>query len=89
MIAVNDFHNGISVLNVIERINAGNIFDFEYIPEERDTLHISYNAENYNDHKYFSLIFLDNNWQKGRNPAFTSKEKKIAAGEIIIHQKNP
>ncbi|MGG5210241.1 hypothetical protein ACQWU4_15060 [Chryseobacterium sp. MIQD13] len=87
MLPTDNFGNGISTENIIQELKAGNIFDFDYIPQERDTLRISYNAENHNDYKYFSLIFINNNWQEGRNPAFRSIEKNIAAGEIIINQK--
>ncbi|MBB4804934.1 hypothetical protein HNP38_000206 [Chryseobacterium defluvii] len=89
MIPVNDFENGISTESIILKLNTGNIFDFEYIPEERDTLYISFNAKNNEEYKYFKLIFRDKCWQEGSNPAFVSINKNIAKGEIIIEKQTP
>ena len=87
MIPVENLGNGITIENVIARLNTGNIFDFEYIPKERDTLHISFNAKNRSDYKYFSLIYINKIWEQGSNPVFTSISNQIAEGEIIIKEK--
>ncbi|SEW33031.1 hypothetical protein SAMN05421841_2357 [Chryseobacterium wanjuense] len=87
MIPVENLGNGITIENVIARLNTGNIFDFEYIPKERDTLHISFNAKNKSDYKYFSLIYINKIWEQGSNPVFTSISNQIAEGEIIIKEK--
>ncbi|ANF49534.1 hypothetical protein A0O34_02740 [Chryseobacterium glaciei] len=84
MKSTEDFENGISAENIISKLNEENIFDFEYTPKERDTLHISFNAENREEYKYFSLIFRDGIWRKGRNPVFVSVEKSIAKGELKV-----
>ncbi|KPE53094.1 hypothetical protein [Chryseobacterium indologenes] len=84
MMPVKDFENGISAENIISKLNTENIFDFEYTAQERDTLHISFNAKDWAEYKYFSLIFQDGIWQEGRNPVFTSIIKKIAGGEVKI-----
>ncbi len=87
MIPVKDFENGISAENIISKLNTENIFDFEYTAQERDTLHISFNADTTAEYKYFSLIFRDERWREGRNPFFTSISKKIASGEIKLINK--
>lgn len=87
MIPVKDFENGISAENIISKLNTENIFDFEYTAQERDTLHISFNAKNTAEYKYFSLIFREGKWQEGRNSVFTSIIKKIAGGEVKIMNK--
>ena len=84
MKSTEDFENGISAENIISKLNHGNIFDFDYTPQERDTLDISFNAENRAEYKYFTLIFINEIWQEGRNPAFVSIQKEIAQGEIKI-----
>lgn len=77
MMPVNDFQNGISAENISSKLNEGNIFDFDYTPQERDTLSIRFNAENRTEYKYLSLIFKDGIWQQGQNHIFTSIEKNI------------
>ncbi|PVV56519.1 hypothetical protein [Chryseobacterium sp. HMWF035] len=57
-----NFENGISTENISSKLNEGNIFDFEYTPQERDTLHIKFNAKNRAEYKYFSVIFRDGIW---------------------------
>lgn len=81
---VKNFENGISVENIISKLNTGNIFDFEYFPEEKDTLSICFNADNRAEYQYFTLIFKDKNWTEGNNPAFTSIIKEIAQGELKL-----
>ena len=81
---VKDFQNGISVENIRSKLNEGNIFDFEYTPQERDTLSIRFNAEHRAEYKYLSLIFRDGIWRKGSNPFFTSIQKNIAKGEVKV-----
>jgi hypothetical protein len=79
-----DFENGITADKIISKLNAGNIFDFDYTPQERDTLYISFNAQHRAEYKYFSLIFRDKTWQEGTNPIFTSINNKIAESEVKI-----
>lgn len=84
MKSIEDFENGISTENIISKLNTENIFDFDYIPKENDTLHISFNATNRAEYKYFSLIFRNKIWQEGRNPAFASIEREITKGELKV-----
>ncbi|NPA08053.1 MAG: hypothetical protein GXO46_03600 [Chlorobi bacterium] len=84
MMPVKDFENGISAEHMTSKLNHGNIFDFDYTPQERDTIHISFNAKNRAEYKYFTLIFTDGVWQEGRNPLFVSIEKNIAKGEVKV-----
>lgn len=84
MMPVKDFENGISAENMISKVNHENIFDFDYTPQERDTLYISFNAKNRTEYKYFTLIFRDGVWQKGNNPVFGSIEEEIAKGKIKV-----
>lgn len=81
---VEDFSNGISAEHIISKLNEGNIFDFDYTPQEKDTLHISFNAKNRREYKYFELIFRDNIWQTGCNPRYVSVTEKIAEGEVKV-----
>lgn len=87
MMPVKDFENGISAEHMTSKLNHGNIFDFDYTPQERDTIHISFNAKNRAEYKYFTLIFRDGVWQEGRNPLFVSIEKNIAKGEVKVFYK--
>ncbi|SIS32842.1 hypothetical protein SAMN05421639_102392 [Chryseobacterium shigense] len=84
MIITKDLENGISIKNITAKLNTENIFDFDYTPQEKDTLDISFNAKNRDEYKYFTLIFKDKTWQEGRNPVFTTISKDIAKGEIQI-----
>ncbi|WBV53973.1 hypothetical protein [Chryseobacterium gambrini] len=89
MMPVKDFENGISAEHMTSKLNHGNIFDFDYTPQERDTIHISFNAKNRAEYKYFTLIFRDGVWQEGRNPLFVSIEKNIAKGEVkVLYKEN-
>lgn len=88
LIPIVDFENGISVENIISKLNYGNIFDFDYSPSERDSIHISYNAEYHFEYKYFELIYKKGKWREGGNPFFTSIEETIAKGEIKVIYKD-
>lgn len=81
-IMTDNLNNGITTSIIINKLNEGNIFDFPYIPKEKDTLMISYKEGNYNTS--ISLIFLDERWKKGFS---NSLEEYIAEGEIIIKEK--
>lgn len=81
-IIADNLKNGITASLIINNLNEGNIFDFPYKPEEKDTLIISYKDENPNT--YLPLIFLDDTWRKG---LFPSLEEYIAEGTITIIEK--
>ncbi len=73
------FDNGISSDKLLAQMNSGNCFDFDYIPSEKDSLHVSSQKSGY---EYFKLIFKDGKWQKGGNPHFTSILETISQGKI-------
>lgn len=77
-----NLNNGITASIIINKLNEGNIFDFQYIPEEKDTLLISYKKDNRN--MYLPLIFLNRSWKEG---LYRNLEEYIAEGEIIIKEK--
>ena len=54
---------------IIAEMNARNCFDFDYIPQERDSLKVNNGLKGEN-FKYFSLIFLNGQWQAGSNLGF-------------------
>jgi hypothetical protein len=77
---IEDFGNGITIEIVLDKINNENIFDFEYIPEEKDCLTINIKGETRSEYKYFSLLFENGKWRKG-GKAF-SNWGNIAKGEV-------
>lgn len=81
-IMADNLNNGITTSIIINKLNEGNIFDFSYTPEEKDTLIISYIGEIWST--YLPLIFLEGFWKEG---FFHSLEEYIAEGEIIIKEK--
>lgn len=89
LMPTNDLGNGLDLNNTIEMLNSGlNYFDFNYHPKENDCLHIN-NGCDYPEYQYFSVIFKNNTWQKGRNPVFTSITKTIAKGKISKETSQP
>lgn len=77
-----DLGNGISREQLILQMNTKNCFDFEYIPNENDSLHVSTNDDN--TYKYFNIIYKNGLWIEGGNPVFTSITETIAEGKIEI-----
>jgi hypothetical protein len=84
--------SGVSEKAICKQLNSAiHSFDFDYTPRELDTLHIKV-PDLEKDFHYFSLIFRDGAWRSGSNPAFGSREEKIASGAIKKHDvwvKNP
>lgn len=80
--------NGISVENINNELNNENIFSFDYIPQENDRLHICFNAENKENYKHFSLIFMRGEWSLDRYSVLSNMEENIATGKIIIKEKS-
>ena len=76
-----DLGNGITPESLVEQLNQSNIFDFEYEPNENDSLRISTQKAG-ELKKYFTLIYRDGKWQSGRNPLFSSITEQIAKGKI-------
>jgi len=74
---------GITPETLVEELNKSNIFDFEYEPNENDSLRISLQKTG-ELKKYFTLVFRDGKWQEGRNPLFSSITEQIAKGKINI-----
>jgi hypothetical protein len=84
-----DLGNGITIDSMLEQMNSRNCFDFDYKPIEKDRLRISNCADNYNEHKYFGLLFRDGKWVKGdyytnklQHKGMTIISKKIGEGKI-------
>jgi hypothetical protein len=78
----NDLEKGLTVSRILEMLNSNlNYFDFNYHPKELDCLHIDNNLK-HPFYQYFSVIYKNNLWQRGSNPAFVSLTKTIAQGRI-------
>jgi hypothetical protein len=77
----NNLGNGVTPENLVGQLNQSNIFDFEYQPNENDSLRISFQKTG-ELKQYFTLIYRDNKWQSGRNPLFSSIVEQIAKGKI-------
>ncbi len=58
----------ISLEDVLIEMNARNCFDFEYIPQEKDSFQMNNGGQP--DYKYFNLIFKNGKWESGSNPGF-------------------
>ncbi len=76
-----DLENGVNIKNISEQLNKSNPFDFEYEPQERDVITVSISSER-NRYSYFSLIYKNEKWEPGKNPAFTSKLQQLAQGNL-------
>ena len=78
----NDLGDGINIDNILNQLNnnADN-FDFDYKPNEKDCLRISTSNTN-EEIKYFKVLYENENWIKGSNPAFITISKTIAMGKI-------
>lgn len=84
MLPVDDLNNGITVENIISKLNKENVFDFDYTAVDKDSLHICFNAEKFNHYKYFTLIFKKGVWQEGSNSFTSALEEVIAKGKIEL-----
>lgn len=83
-----DLKNGITISNILAQLNSDfKSFDFDYYPEDRDSLDISVTHQN-GHYEYFKLLFQNGEWTKGRNPAFSSITKTIASGKIFNAKSN-
>ncbi len=71
----------IHMQEIIKEMNTRNCFDFDYSPQEEDTLHFD-NGKKHPEYAYFSLIYRNNMWQEGNNPAFTSRKTQLAEGIV-------
>lgn len=77
-----DLGNGLTLSRILELLNSNfSYFDFDYHPKELDCLHIDNNLK-HPFYQYFSVIYKNNLWQQGSNPAFVSLTKTIAQGSI-------
>ena len=79
-----DLGNNITTDIILNILNNYQPFDFNYSPDESDTLNIFLSTIDVR-HKYFSLIFKNGKWQVGRNPAFVSSTQEIATGTIEVN----
>lgn len=77
-----DLGKGLTLSRILEMLNSNlSYFDFDYHPKELDCLRIDNNLK-HPFYQYFSVIYKNNLWQKGSNPAFVSLTKTIAQGRI-------
>lgn len=76
-----DSINGLAIDDIINQLNNGNCFDFEYTPVERDCLHIN-NLEEHPNYRYMKFIFLNGKWQEGGNPVFVSMQEEVNRGIV-------
>ncbi len=77
-----DLGKGLTLDRILEILNSDlSYFDFDYHPKELDCFRIKNNLK-YPFHQYFSVIYKNNLWQQGSNPAFVSLTKTIAQGRI-------
>ncbi|MDJ1472803.1 hypothetical protein [Xanthocytophaga flava] len=76
-----DLGSGITAETIVQLLNEGNCFDFDYTPSKDDTLNISIRSDSY---QYFTLIFRGQKWEEGNNPSFISIKEQIAKGRLEI-----
>jgi len=77
-----DLGKGLTLPTILGQLNSNSIyFDFDYHPNDLDCLSISNNLK-HPFYEYFSLIYKNDIWQEGSNPAFVSSTKTIAHGKI-------
>lgn len=75
-----DLGKGLTLQNVLDVLNSGKGFDFEYSPSEQDCLRISRSAKN--EYAYMSFLYQDGQWIEGMHPTFTTKSEVISSGGI-------
>ncbi|WP_422104034.1 hypothetical protein [Winogradskyella sp.] len=84
-----DLGQGLTLTRILNMLNSDlSYFDFDYHPKELDCLHID-NGLKHPYYQYFSVIYKNNLWQQGRNPAFVSITKTIAQGRILREVSEP
>ncbi len=76
---------------VLEQLNKGNCFDFEYVPKEKDWLKIEqrYVEKEIKNHyrpmtSYLSFIFSDKRWESGLISVFDDIYEKYDNGKVKI-----
>ena len=75
-----DLGKGLTREKVLDVLNSGKGFDFEYSPSEQDSLRISRSAKN--EYAYMSFLYQDGQWIEGMHPTFTTKSETISSGKI-------
>lgn len=72
--------SGFSEALVLQQLNEGNIFDFDYSPQEKDWLRIDAGGSS---SKYLSFYFKADKWHPGRSDdPFRDKYDCIASGKL-------
>ncbi|MGB0870230.1 MAG: hypothetical protein ACPGSD_11595 [Flavobacteriales bacterium] len=77
-----DLGSGIHIDHILNQLNSGIVsFDFEYYPQERDSIdiRIPHPTELI---QYFTIIYFNKQWKPGRNNSFTCKTETIKRGKI-------
>ena len=75
-----DLGKGLTRQNVLDVLNNGNGFDFEYSPAEQDCLRIDYSTAR--EYAYMSFLYENGQWIEGMHPPFTTKLEAISSGKI-------
>ena len=77
-----DLGQGLTTGRILQLLNEGKAFDFNYRPVERDSLCIRHSLGG--GYGYMSFLYEGGKWIEGMNPAFTSIIEEIAKGEVDI-----
>ena len=75
-----DLGQGLTSERILALLNEGEVFDFEYLPAEKDSIRIRRAAKD--GYWYMSFLYQDGRWIEGMNPAFTSVNEEIAKGIV-------
>jgi hypothetical protein len=77
-----DLGQGLTNGHILQLLNEGKAFDFDYRPVERDSLCIRHSLRG--GYGYMSFLYEGGKWIEGMNPAFTSITEEIAKGEVDV-----
>lgn len=77
-----DLGKGITIQNVLDVLNSGNGFDFDYSPEENDSFGISL-SDRSSGYQYMSFLFKEKKWSIGQHSPFSTKTEEIAQGQVL------
>ena len=77
-----DLGKGLTDVRILSFLNEGKAFDFDYLPEEKDSILIQRKAKD--GYWYMSFLYEDGAWVEGMNPAFTSINEEIAKGKVDL-----
>ena len=76
-----DLGNAITIERVLKEMNSRHCFDFDYTPQENDSLRIR-NGQKGEAYKYLTIVYTDNTWIAGSNGTFGVIKKTINRGVV-------